>query len=313
MRHQPPRTTRSRRFAAGMALMVQTVVLAVPARPLLGQESALTSAEDRTRRAAEMKQIVESFSANRGEGAMARPAELRGEPLHRWNDPTRVFSDASLWAWGKAGRPVAVVALELYPNVEIVGQTDEAWSFEFVSLSTEPFGVDGGQDFDRHYSDMPRPAPDGHIHWSPTKPGVVFHAMPAAPAPAATPNVRLVQMKDFVKRFSAHEYYGAGDQRIELRPMPRPIERYADPDRGIVDGAIFLFANGTNPEVMILVEAWGRPPGEAAWHYAVARLSRARSEVDLDQKQVWSVPFATMQLPSDPYFLARKPRKKPSS
>src|SRR5581483_4099946 len=106
--------------------------------------------------------------------------------------------------------------------------------------------------------------------------------------------------------FSATEFYQ--EKHYTLRPLPHPAHRYAVPSEGIVDGALFLFANGTNPEVMVFIEAQGGRPADANWRYAVARLSRAESTVPLDQKEFWTQPFADRPRPGETYFLARKLR-----
>ena len=86
--------------------------------------------------------------------------------------------------------------------------------------------------------------------------------------------------------------------------MPRPIDRYADPAKEQVDGAIFVFAHGTNPEVMVLIEAQGTSPKTASWRYAVAPLTVALFDVRLDRRVVCTVPYHStrMNLPTLPYY-----------
>jgi hypothetical protein len=79
------------------ALSVVASVLAA-GKVLVGQEQAPAASANRDVRANEMKHIAEALSVARGEGAGQRPVTLHAEPLLRWNDPTRNFSDASLWA-----------------------------------------------------------------------------------------------------------------------------------------------------------------------------------------------------------------------
>ena len=91
--------------------------------------------------------------------------------------------------------------------------------------------------------------------------------------------------------------------------MPHPIDRYADPAKEQVDGAIFLFAHGTNPEVMVLIEAQGSAPKKATWRFAVARLTVALFEVTIDRKKVETVSYHSTQMnrPTLPYFTVRLP------
>ena len=147
-----------------------------------------------------MRQIARSFHAATIDGVNRNPAAMAREPLYRWNDPTREFSDGTLWFWRSAGRPIAVVAIELYPYDTAFGVV---WALEFTSLATGPIEVEGGEHFDRHYADLYPPRADGTLRWAPVKGGVQFHEIPDAPAPATTHAERLRQMKDLVKRFSA--------------------------------------------------------------------------------------------------------------
>ena len=62
----------------------------------------------------------------------------------------------------------------------------------------------------------------------------------------------------------------------ELRLLPQPLYRYESTDPDVLDGAVFAFVTsaGTDPEVILMVEA--RKPsggGEPVWHYAVGRFT----------------------------------------
>jgi hypothetical protein len=263
-------------------------------------------ADGRAERLAEMKQIAGSFKAAAiDEGGQRTAVPLAREPLYRWTDPTRENSDGALWVWRNTGRPLAVVAIELYPQNPAFGTV---WALEFSSLSTGPIEVEGGEDFHRSYPDMAPPRADGTLRWAPGKGGIAFREMPDAPAPAAGEAERLRQMRDLAKRFAAREFYNITSQDYALRLVSHPIGRYADAASGLVDGAIFAFANGTNPEVLLLIEARRRGDSPPAWSYAAAPLTRAEPTLRLGRQDVWTHPFKEVPLPSDPYFLARKPQ-----
>lgn len=268
------------------------------------------AADESKDRAVEMKRIAESFTAHRRDDGKAQRVDLRGEPLLRWNDRTREFSDASLWAWGGPGRPAALLALELYPPSGSAPDSAPWWGFELISLSAGPLEVKGGSANvrDAAKADL---VPAGDIEWTPLKPGVTFQDIPDAPLPAATPAVRAAQMGDLVKRFSMKE--NTGQEVVPLRLMPHPIDRYADPAAKLVDGSIFAFANGTNPEVIILIEAQGPSPEKAQWRFAIARVTAAAYEVKLDRRDVWSESFpgGSQSNVNSTYYSLRLPRRKP--
>jgi hypothetical protein len=139
----------------------------------------------------------------------------------------------------------------------------------------------------------------------------VFHEIPEAPAPANTEPGRLRQIRDLSQRFSAREFYDKTGQDYTLRLLSRPIDRYADAASGLVDGAIFIYANGTNPEALLVIEARRIGSSSPSWSYAAAPLTRAEPTIRLDQKDVWTYPSKKVASPEDTYFLARKPRRSP--
>jgi hypothetical protein len=276
-------------------------------RPASAQELAPLSQEanDRALRLEEMKQIASSFEAATLLQGARIPAGWVREPLYRWSDPTRRNSDGTLWAWRSAGRPVAVLGIELYPNHPQFGAI---WALEFTSLSTGTIEVEGGVHFDVQYGDAPPPRPDGKLRWAPAKGGLAFREVPDALAPATTAAERLRQMREMLRRFSAREYYNVKSQDYVLRLISHPIDRYADQASGLLDGAIFAYANGTNPEAFLVIEARRKDEGPVTWLYAAAPLTRAAPTLELDKKAVWTHPSTDMPLPHETYFNARRPR-----
>jgi hypothetical protein len=250
--------------------------------PASAQEPARPSPEEveRAKQLGEMTQIVRGLRAYViDEQGNRAPATITPEPLHRWTDPTRDFSVGALWAWRHAGRPVAIIALELY---------GKSWSYEFVSLSTSRLTAD-----------------DGQLHWAPSRAGVKFQGIPDAPAPAADEAGRLRQARELARRFAAREFW-AGRQHA-LRLLTQPIDRYAEPAGGLVSGTIFIFANGTNPELLLLVEARRHGNAPPKWSFAAARLGRAQLNLKLGPEDVWTAPIKTgIDFKSDDiYFTGR--------
>jgi hypothetical protein len=272
-----------------------------------GQDSQADARDDKAGRLEEMRQLVRPLRAFKVERGERVPVALRSEPVQRWNDPTREFSDGSLWIWGPSGRPLGAVAVELYPSRE----RGDAWSYEFVSLATGPIEVEGGEGFDTSGELVIPSRSDGSLGWAPKVPGVEFRDVPGAPLPGRSQAQRMRQSKTIASRFSADETYK--DQTYTLRLLPHPIHRYADPSDGLTDGAVFLFVHGTNPEVFLLIEAHGREPKSETWRYGLARLSNAGPTVRLDQKVVWTLPVVTKPAADETYFLARKPRPTPAT
>ena len=191
---------------------------------------------------------------------------LHPEPLLRWSNPVADEEDAALFLWVRRGRPEA--AAQFFVR-------KENWMHEFQSLSPHPFEVRW----------------DGRVVWSPAAPGVRFQALPGVPPPAPSTAERSRQMREIAGTFAGSvEFRYAGQSRYELRLLPRPLYRYGERDSGDpVDGALWAFVQGTNPEVLLLIEARRAADSGREWHYALAAMTSYAAEVTRGGKSVWTV------------------------
>jgi hypothetical protein len=115
-------------------------------------------------------------------------------------------------------------------------------------------------------------------------------------------------MKEISRRFEAHEYWDPNNSRFELRLLVQPIHRFRDESAKRVDGAVFVLAHGTNPEVLLQIEAHTDQQA-SRWKYSLVRLGSAELHVLLDGKEVWveqRTPGVVGQ-PTDPYWLLVTP------
>jgi hypothetical protein len=242
-------------------------------RRVQASQTTDASADAATERLKAMRSLAQSIKVSPiVDDKAGPPVALKPEPLLRYNDPPRGIHDATLWAWGERGRPRAVLKVEHYPG-HIAARR---WVFGIVSLAPERVSIE----FD-----------DGK-HWESRRTGLEPHKIEGAPTPAGSGALRLGQMKDLVRRFSASENAGPARGRLQLRVMPKPVVRYSDPDSGLIDGAVFALAYGTNPDVLLLIEARGQGRSAVAWHYDLGRLGGAETVVTLDGKEIWRHPFA---------------------
>jgi hypothetical protein len=114
-------------------------------------------------------------------------------------------------------------------------------------------------------------------------------------------------MKEIARRFTAHEFWDPDNSRFELRLLVQPVHRYRDERLGILDGAAFVLAHGTNPEAILLVEAHRAQPTQ--WRYSLARLGSAELHAELDGREVWKRERTpgVVGSPTDPYWLFVSP------
>ena len=194
-------------------------------------------------------------------------------PVIRWRNVVRgQEGEAMMVVWPHNGRPVAMASI--YP-------WNGAMSHEFDSLSRDHKLV--ARDKDR-------------VIWSPETAGVEFRDVPGAPRPAKTAPERLRQMKAIAGGFQATMTGWQADNSDQevLRLLPRPLYRYdlagaKDPDPNLLDGALFAYALGTDPEAVLVLEAVGTAE-KADWQYAFVRATSGGLEVKLGNKVVWTAP-----------------------
>ncbi len=126
--------------------------------------------------------------------------------------------------------------------------------------------------------------------WRP-KQSVKRESIPGAPVPAATASKRLIQMNQVARRFAASVKFKQSPRkrdltRYELRRLPRPIYRYQSDSRNIVDGTLYAFVQGTNPEVFLLIEAHQQPTG-MEYRYGLSPMTGYEVSAKIDANEVW--------------------------
>jgi hypothetical protein len=189
--------------------------------------------------------------------------EMRQAPILKWSNPSEGALFGSVMLWTVEGRPEAVASIYRW-----FVDREESHA-EFKSLSTHGL----------------KAARDGAAIWDAQPPDVEFHPLPESPAPQDTANKRLAQMRETARRFAAkltHPQKGA----TALRLLTQPVYRYEQPSGDLLDGALFAFVQGTDPEVFLFVEAAKSAAGPQ-WRYALARMNMFQLQVTLDGKEVW--------------------------
>jgi hypothetical protein len=192
------------------------------------------------------------------------------KPLLFYGDSTRENDRGSVWAWGEQGRPL--VLLELFQNVN-----DRArWVYTICNTSGKKVRARRG----------------GTLWWQENDSASELKEIPSAPPPAAEVLPRQRQLKQLAQKFTGHEFWDPNNSRYELRRLERALYTYRDEAGGVLEGGLFTLANGTNPEIMLFIEARVDPKGnaKAAWQYTVGRLSHAELHLEYDGKEVFNSP-----------------------
>lgn len=197
--------------------------------------------------------------------------ELKKEPVFEWSNPTRQgLQQGVVFLWLRDGRPAALASVFSQPNDKPAGRQI---IHEFHALDSEKLVVGRGK---------------GALNeWKPET-GLKRKELTDAPAPAATPAARLLQMRKLAGEFTASST-DEEKNRLELRLLPTPLFRYPAAKTGVIDGALFALVStaGTDPEVLLLIEA-KEANGKTSWEYALGRFSDRSLYVKRGDKDVWS-------------------------
>ena len=180
-------------------------------------------------------------------------AKLRAEPLIRWSNPTAGSVHGEVFLWTIDSRPVAIASIYRWHH------PFKDSTVELVSVAPHGIEATGGR----------------KTLWDAKNPGILFSDLSSAPPPADSASVRGVQLRSLARRFSAELIDTRGGDEVgrELRLLNQPLYRYASPSQNVVDGALFAFVEGTDPEAWIVLEAV-ETDGGAKWRCALARMNR---------------------------------------
>jgi hypothetical protein len=222
------------------------------------------------------------------DAARREKLELRKEPVYVWTNVLRNGGqNGSVFVWTYHGRPEVVASF--HSNLADDNSGQRTIVHELHSLSPE----------------ILYPEREGPHRWQP-RAGLLSKPISDAPAPANSPRQRLTQMREIVRKFSANSI-DLEKQAWQLRALTEPLFRYNSTDPEVIDGALFAFVTsaGTDPEVIILLEASGRET-DPAWRYAVCRFSDLDLFVKYKDVEIWtSIRGGENQQDHDPQHLYR--------
>lgn len=202
------------------------------------------------------------------EDGQSSATKLLPEPALRWTNTVSGTKDGIVGVWTRGGRPDVVAQFAGYGTV---------WIYHIESTSLAPLTMEH----------------NGAKMWTPKSPGVTLRPIPNAPAPGDSKINRLTQMRRLAERFEVVDdfhpiYQDPKTERHILRLLTKPLYRYEATD-DLLDGALFGFVLGTDPEALLMVEAWKTPEGNK-WRYALAPMTVYGLIARFDGTEVWNRP-----------------------
>ena len=201
-----------------------------------------------------------------------QPLELQADPIFKWQNLTNQGGQlGAIYVWSQRGRPEVIGTIFSQPEG---GRRNVI--HEFHTLAVKELTVDSPEDCARKW-----------------KPKGVFSMQPliAAPPVAETALRRNTQMRNLSKEFKA--FTQKESERVELRLAPQPVIRYQPNSPDVLDGAIFAFlssAAGTDPEMMVMIEARKVAPNDRnwSWHMGIIRFTDRDLVVSRNDSDVFS-------------------------
>jgi hypothetical protein len=214
------------------------------------------------------------------------------ESVLRWTNPSAGRVYGNTYVWVQNGRPAAVGCL--FWNA----QPWNTFNGELAALVGSKLAA----------------TRDDKLVWEPSDEWK-WIPMPGASAPAATAAQRLVQMKALAGEFTVELLDTRNVPRGEdqtPRLLPRPLYRYDAEKTKTLDGALFAFVIGTDPELMLLLEC-DTAAAKPEWRFGVTRMNRDTVRLKRKGEKVWEALATRDHSPTDAYlFLGLGlPRREP--
>lgn len=216
-------------------------------------------------------------------GEQETPLKLLSKPLLNWSNPERNTGAGAVYLWTHEGQPAAVMCV--YPSSE----TTLDHEFESLSATTLQASL------------------SDRVVWKPAEAGIEYKSFSEVRPPGKVRPLRLTQMRGLARTFSAR-IVKPNEAPKSLRLLTTPIYRYPESktEQTLVDGAIFAFVQGTDPEVLLMIETVRDGQGTLQWRYAAARMSMVPLEVDHNDQVVWKRGWAyNFGAPQESYYTIR--------
>ena len=215
------------------------------------------------------------------------PLELVQRPVLNWSNPVRKTPAGGLFLWTLEARPH--VAMCIYPS------GNGNYDMEFQSLSESALSM--------HRED--------ELVWNPNRPGTEWKQLETPLVVAESPTLRLSQMRRLASQFEARLVFGKkADKRLRMQSTPvyrYPAKETSSDGRRIVDGAVFTFVQGTDPEAILIIEAIEDEEKKPQWQFAMGRMTMVCTAAEFSRQD--RLGRGHVGFPRAEQDLPRRPRK----
>lgn len=225
-------------------------------------------------RQAEVDAWRQSLEKMTGEYRMSIPDQSKDpcprveRPVFLWNQPVRHGQIGAIYLWLQHDeRPAAIGTIFAWrPGTP-------AWLLmhEFHSLAQHSLTLDFR----------------GRTVWAPTEPGLQWKPFEERIEVASSRQRQLTQIRQLAQKFRAHTVTLEKDT-WELRLISRPLYEYATGDgEAVMCGAVFAMCHGTDPELILVIEAKSTDTGRQ-YQFACGAFTDYELHCQFGDKEVWS-------------------------
>jgi hypothetical protein len=192
-------------------------------------------------------------------GADSKPAlEVRKEPLLKYTDEAIDVAASTLWVWMDGEIPA------LFQKIEVNNRGGGSmWTYCFANANSSP--VECGWSEGRKTVVTAEP--------------VLTSPVPGNPEVKETPAALSFTARQISRQFSASD-------GTELRLMPRPLMEFKAEKQNVPYGAVFAYATGTNPSMLLILQIEETPAGKR-WMYRPVHMTAVELTLNHDGKSAW--------------------------
>lgn len=193
--------------------------------------------------------------------------ELQPKPILNLTNAARKNLQGSVFVWTQDGRPAILVTF-----ITFTVRDGFMYRHQTNSMLEQPL----------------RALLNGREVWTPKAASLVWHEF-GSPMAGDSGARRLVQMRGLAKEFAGEKFELEGT-RIELRVLPQPIYRYSSAKHDVVDGAMFILSESTEPTIYVIIEAFKNAESQTEFRWAAFPSHFITLNLYLGKEKVWSVP-----------------------
>jgi hypothetical protein len=272
----------ARRSARLAAVLIGVTSVCAPSLRAEEPADSSSAAPERTRKFERMKELIDATVLESTDQPPKTFARSERAILHYSNPISSATAEGATFLWLDGKRPMAAVSM----SFRAAGQV----FWELSSLSDGPLNL----------------TRDGSTVWIPASCSRKAERLADAEKPADSPAKRLIQMRGIARKFVMQEF--RREKWQDGRLLSQPLYRWDDVDRGVLDGAVFGYAETNDPELLLQIEARREgAAGDAAWYFSFAKMTSSPVTVSLDDKEIFRAEhyWKNPRSPEDPYVEAR--------